>query len=72
MRDCSVVGKVKFSDFLNSLLKKKPKTGKIKNTSGDVLGEHDGLEFYTIGQRHGMKIGGGKPYFVAKKNIKNN
>ena len=77
------VGKVKFRDFLGDLLRKKSrksrnkkingsKNGLIKTTNGKIIGEHKGLEFYTIGQRHGIGIGGGEPYFAAEKDIKNN
>lgn len=79
------VGKVKFRDFLSNLISQKfnknsrPRIfvknkmgGKIKTTDGKIIGEHKGLEFYTIGQRHGLGIGGGAPYFVAEKDIKNN
>jgi tRNA-specific 2-thiouridylase len=36
------------------------------------LGEHDGAIFYTIGQRHGLDVGGGLPYYVASKDMKKN
>lgn len=48
------------------------KPGKIKNTMGEKVGEHKGLLFYTIGQRKGIKIGGGDPYYVVDKNIERN
>ena len=41
-------------------------------TSGKVIGDHDGLSFYTLGQRHGIKIGGGTPYYVASKEFQTN
>jgi len=69
------VGKVKFRDFLNTLILKSDfkikKTGLIKTAEGKIIGEHKGLEFYTIGQRQGIGLADG-PYFVAEKNIKNN
>lgn len=41
--------------------------GKIKDTEGNVVGEHQGLWFYTIGQRRGLTAGGAdKPYYVAE------
>lgn len=40
---------------------------------GKVMGKHDGLMYYTIGQRHGLGIGGsGEPWFVAGKDLKRN
>ena len=46
--------------------------GRIMTTTGDEIAQHDGLAFYTIGQLEGLKIGGGIPYYVAKKNFKTN
>ncbi len=57
----------------NEFLKKylKTKSGKIVDANGKVLGEHQGLWFYTIGQRKGIGLSGG-PYFVVRKDFKNN
>ncbi len=49
------------------------KTGPIKlQESGAVLGEHQGLPLYTIGQRRGIEIGGTGPYYVAQLDYKTN
>jgi tRNA-specific 2-thiouridylase len=59
---------------LKNFLKKylKAKSGKIvESESGKVLGKHDGLPFYTIGQRRGLKLGGG-PWYVVKIDTKKN
>src|SRR4030043_249481 len=56
--------------FLKKYLKTKP--GLIIDKSGLVLGQHQGLWFYTIGQRRGLGLGGGKPYYVLDKDIKKN
>lgn len=65
------VGKVDFSDFLREILPKNP--GPIATTSGKIIGEHDGLNFYTLGQRHGIKIGGtSEPLYVAAKEAATN
>jgi len=64
------MGKVNVEDFLKQYIKSK--LGKILTTDGEVIGEHDGLETYTIGQRRGIKIGGGIPYFVIGKDFKKN
>jgi tRNA-specific 2-thiouridylase len=64
------MGKVNVEDFLKQYIKSKP--GKVLTTDGEVIGEHDGLETYTIGQRRGIKIGGGIPYFVIGKDFKKN
>ncbi|MDD5039825.1 MAG: tRNA 2-thiouridine(34) synthase MnmA [Patescibacteria group bacterium] len=64
------IGKIKFSDFIRSCLPKK--IGDVVTTEGLTVGKHDGAHFYTVGQRHGMHIGGGLPYYVVSKNIKTN
>ena len=59
---------------LKSFLKKylKVKSGKIVALeSGKNLGDHDGLPFYTIGQRRGLKLGGG-PWYIVKMDVKKN
>lgn len=58
----------------NEFLKKhlKLKKGKIATADGKIIGGHDGLPLYTIGQRHGFSRGGGVPYYVVAKNIKKN
>ncbi len=57
------------NDFLARYLKQKP--GKIANTKGKIIGQHQGLAFYTIGQRRGLGISGG-PYWVLDKDLKRN
>lgn len=64
------VGKVGIKDFLSHYVKTTP--GKIVDQEGHVVGEHDGAIFYTIGQRHGLNTGGGKPYYVTSKDMKMN
>ncbi|HIA47878.1 MAG TPA: tRNA 2-thiouridine(34) synthase MnmA [Candidatus Hydrogenedentes bacterium] len=46
--------------------------GVIKNTRGEVVGEHNGLFGYTVGQRRGLNIGGGAPLFVVRIDTENN
>lgn len=69
------IGERKFKTFLNEYLPAKP--GAIKSDDGKIRGQHDGLMFYTIGQRQGLNIGGQKdkhesPWYVAEKNIAEN
>lgn len=61
------------NDFKNFIGKKiKDKSGEIVDKMGKKLGEHNGLHFYTIGQRKGINLGGDGPYYVIKKDgIKN-
>ncbi len=64
------VGKVPIKDFLKNYVTQKP--GKIIDQNGVTVGEHDGAIFYTIGQRHGLEVGGGLPYYVTGKDMKEN
>jgi tRNA-specific 2-thiouridylase len=58
---------------LNCFLEKEigQRAGLIRDVSGNVLGQHRGLHFYTVGQRKGLFLPKG-PYFVAHKDVKNN
>jgi len=65
------VGELPIKELLADFIK--PKPGRVVTTAGDVVGEHDGLSWYTIGQRHGFGlIGSGAPLFVVKKNFDTN
>ncbi len=65
------LGQVMLPDFLKQYIK--PKKGKIVDIHGNELGEHHGAHFYTIGQRHGLGVGGTKkPLYVASKDVKKN
>jgi len=65
------IGQVNVQEFLQTRLDKSP--GDIVDSQGKVVGRHNGLAFATIGQRHGLNIGGaGIPYYVAAKDLKTN
>jgi tRNA-specific 2-thiouridylase len=64
------VGKVGIKDFLKQYIEEKP--GVILDQNGKQVGEHEGALFYTIGQRHGLNVGGGLPYYVVGKDIDKN
>lgn len=65
------IGQVGIRDFLGLYVEQKP--GQIiDKKSGKVLGLHDGAIFYTIGQRHGLDVGGGLPYYVVGKDMDKN
>lgn len=65
------VGKVGIRDFLNQYVEQVP--GQIiDRRTGKVLGHHDGAIFYTLGQRHGLDLGGGLPYYVVGKDMDKN
>lgn len=59
-----------YKDFLKNKISSK--SGQIKHINGDVLGEHNGIINYTIGQRKGLGISYKKPIFVVRFDIENN
>lgn len=65
------VGKVGIKDFLLHELGPQP-AGDVIDANGAVIGRHDGAIFYTIGQRQGLGIGGGLPYYVTGKDMDKN
>jgi len=64
------VGKVDMQDFLEARIQ--PHGGNIITTAGEIIGQHRGFEFYTIGQRGGLGIGGGTPYYVVERRPETN
>lgn len=65
------VGKVGIRDFLRQYVETVP--GAIIDTDTQKeVGKHDGAIFYTIGQRHGLDVGGGLPYYVIGKDMAKN
>ena len=65
------VGEVEMRSFLKARIPEK--RGNIVTTSGEVVGTHDGLAFYTIGQREGLGIGGrALPSYVIEKRLETN
>ncbi|CAM3941151.1 tRNA 2-thiouridine(34) synthase MnmA [Lederbergia lenta] len=65
------IGERNFKEFLSGYLP--AQKGKMETLAGEKMGNHDGLMYYTIGQRHGLGIGGaGDPWFVVGKDLKKN
>lgn len=69
------IGERRFSDFLKRYLPAQP--GRIVTETGKVIGDHQGLMYYTLGQRQGLGIGGladypEEPWFVAGKDLNRN
>jgi len=69
------IGERKFKDFLQRFLPAQP--GEIVTETGDIIGRHEGLMYYTMGQRQGLGIGGVKnapeePWYVAAKDLEKN
>jgi len=68
------IGKIDMKDFLKNYIKEKK--GNVINEKGEVVGEHDGAFYLTIGQRHGFRITkkspDDAPYYIVGKNIAKN
>jgi len=68
------IGKVDMADFLKHFIK--TKLGNVLNEKGEIIGNHDGVELYTLGQRHGFlitkKTDSDERYFIIDKDFKNN
>jgi len=70
------VGEVNMRDFLENKIKSK--VGDVIKSSGEIVGKHEGLSFYTVGQRHmglktyDLRLMTERPLFVVDKNIKKN
>lgn len=65
------VGSVGIKEFLSEFIETHP--GRIiDRDSGEVVGTHEGAIFYTLGQRHGLDLGGGLPYYVVGKSMEAN
>ncbi|MDJ0740461.1 MAG: tRNA 2-thiouridine(34) synthase MnmA [Gammaproteobacteria bacterium] len=69
------IGEKRFRDFLSQYLPATP--GEIRSADGQTIGEHQGLMYYTLGQRQGLGIGGiadtgDQPWYVVEKDTRNN
>ncbi|MCF6211374.1 MAG: tRNA 2-thiouridine(34) synthase MnmA [Gammaproteobacteria bacterium] len=69
------IGERKFKEFLSRFLPAQP--GEMRTPEGKRVGQHDGLMYYTLGQRQGLGIGGsqggsGDPWYVVDKDLDNN
>ena len=65
------IGERDFKSFLTRYIPARP--GEMRTLAGEVKGRHDGTMYYTIGQRHGLGIGGeGEAWYVVGKNVAGN
>lgn len=65
------VGQIGIKEFLEQYIELVP-GNIVDQQTGAVLGRHDSALIYTVGQRHGLNLGGGLPYYVTGKNIEKN
>ncbi|MBF0280835.1 MAG: tRNA 2-thiouridine(34) synthase MnmA [SAR324 cluster bacterium] len=61
-----------YREFIVNQLNKTPEPGNFVSSSGEVLGRHKGIPYYTVGQRRGLQISGSTPYYVVQLDKKKN
>ena len=66
-QDLCFLGERTYTEFLRNYIPDAYVKGPIKNTAGEIIGEHNGLIHYTYGQRKGIRIAAPEPYYVIKK-----
>jgi len=68
------LGDVNLEDFLSHFIQTSP--GEVLNTNGEIIGQHNGAIYYTLGERHGFEIAqketNSKPFYVISKDINKN
>ncbi|TLY50167.1 MAG: tRNA 2-thiouridine(34) synthase MnmA, partial [Gammaproteobacteria bacterium] len=69
------IGERDFREFLSQYIP--AQRGELRTPAGELLGEHDGVMYYTLGQRSGLRIGGrrgadGKAWYVVGKDVTKN
>jgi tRNA-uridine 2-sulfurtransferase len=68
------MGDVSMEEFLSHFIETKP--GKVLNVKGEVIGRHDGLTYYTVGERRGFEVtkkgASSGPFYIVWKNVKRN
>lgn len=71
-QDLCFLGTVDYRDFLHRYAPESAAPGEIVDVEGNVLGQHEGLAFYTIGQRRGIRIAAAEPFYVIGKDPQSN
>ncbi len=66
-QDLCFLGGMKYQEFIAKYTQIKANPGEIIDETGVVVGRHDGLAFYTLGQRKGLRIASATPYYVSAK-----
>ncbi|MFW5713860.1 MAG: tRNA 2-thiouridine(34) synthase MnmA [Brevefilum sp.] len=71
-QDLCFLGDVDYRDFLQRFAPDFSEPGEIITVDGNVVGQHQGLAHYTIGQRKGIRVAAEEPYYVVGKDIERN
>lgn len=71
-QDLCFLGQGDYRDFIGRVSPGAIEPGEIVDVNGEVLGQHSGLPFYTIGQRKGIRIASSEPYYVIAKVVEKN
>ncbi len=65
-QDICFIKDISCADFVRSRSKSEPKPGFFTDTSGNIIGAHKGISFYTVGQRKGLGVSAPTPLYVGK------
>ena len=71
-QDLCFMDGLSYQEFIEHFAQDEFVPGEIVDCNGIIIGQHKGLAFYTIGQRKGIRIAAGQPYYVIEKDIKHN
>jgi tRNA-specific 2-thiouridylase len=71
-QDVCFIKHTSYGEFLSAQKGFEPKPGFIENVKGQVIGEHNGLHLFTIGQRRGINCPAAEPYYVIRLDTKRN
>ncbi len=71
-QDLCFLGNLNYREFLNTYRPQAARPGPILTMSGEEVGQHGGLPFYTIGQRKGLRIAAAEALYVIKKDPERN
>lgn len=71
-QDVCFIGEKNYGDFLVDECCQKPQPGSIEDVNGNLIGEHQGLHRFTIGQRRGINCPAAEPYYVVRIDMQNN
>jgi tRNA-specific 2-thiouridylase len=69
---CFIGPKETYADFIGRMAGMDPRPGLIEDVHGNVIGEHDGVHLFTVGQRRGINCPAERPYYVAAIDRENN
>jgi tRNA-specific 2-thiouridylase len=71
-QDLCFLGTIDYRDFLERYAPETFQPGEIVTLDGQVVGQHEGLALYTVGQRKGIRVAAAEPFYVVEKDVEHN